>query len=659
MMGKKPSYPALEKKLRELEKSEKKLRESEERFRVAFHTSPDAINLNRVSDGMYIDINEGFSQLTGYTRDDVFGKSSLSLDIWKNPEDRCRLVDELSRTGHVENLEAQFVQKDGTTRVGLMSARTMQINNTPVILSVTRDITTLKTAENALRKSEEKFRQIYDNILDIYFETSLDGIILEISPSIEKNSHYKREELIGKPLYDIYTHSEDRDKLVEMIINKGIVTDYELSLQDKDDSRHICSMNMELVKNTKGHPLKIVGIFRDISDRKKAEAEKISAQKMAAENEKLALVGQVAGKMAHDFNNVLGIIMGNAELSLLDCEDAVTKQTLELIYEQTIRGKNLTKNLVAFAKDQEPKQEFFQINEKINLVINLLRKDLEGIELITEAKPGIPALLADPGMIEHALVNLIQNAVHATSMADYPVIILRTYCIDDTICFEIEDNGCGTPKEHLTHIFDPSFTLKGNKDVTGSYARGINGTGYGMSNVKKYIELHKGHLSFESEPGSGTTVTIRLPVIRKGLTRKEKTDLREEVTCSKKYILLVEDETAISDVQYTILTQDPCNHKVDIANNGTVATDLFNRNEYDLISLDHVLPGKISGMDVYKHIRRTNQTLPILFISGNIEFLESIKDLKQNDVNIAHQSKPCQNKEYVNSINNLIQRRAK
>ena len=205
--------------------------------------------------------------------------------------------------------------------------------------------------------------------------------------------------------------------------------------------------------------------------------------------------------------------MGNAELSLLDCEDASTKQTLELIYEQTIRGKNLTRNLVAFAKDQEPKQEFFKINEKVDLVINLLRKDLEGIELITETKPGIPALLADPGMIEHALVNLIQNAVHATSMADYPVIILRTYCLNDTICFEIEDNGCGIPKEHLTHIFDPSFTLKGNKDVTGSYAKGINGTGYGMSNVKKYIELHKGHLSFESKPGSGTKFIIRLPIL--------------------------------------------------------------------------------------------------------------------------------------------------
>jgi len=116
----------------------------------------------------------------------------------------------------------------------------------------------------------------------------------------------------------------------------------------------------------------------------------------------------------------------------------------------------------------------------------------------------------------------------------------------------------------------------------------------------------------------------------------------------------VEDEQSLSDVQYRVLTQDPCNHKVDIAINGQVAMDLFDRNEYDFVSLDYVLPGGINGIDVYNHIRQTNQTIPILFISGNIEFLESIKELQQKDDNIDHRSKPCQNKDYVNSINGLL-----
>ncbi len=279
--------------------------------------------------------------------------------------------------------------------------------------------------------------------------------------------------------------------------------------------------------------------------------------------------------MAHDFNNILGIIMGNTELSLLDCREAETRKTLEIVFEQTVRGKNLTKNLIAFAKDQEPRQDFFRISEKIDLVVNLMRKDLEGIEIIKEDSPGVPELLADPGMIEHALVNLIQNSIHATSMSAYPQIFILTYCQGDNICFEVADNGCGIPKEYLENIFEPFFTLKGTRDVTDSYEIGIKGTGYGMANVKKYIEQHKGKMSVESEFGSGTKFIISLPVIKKELTIEEKIKIREEITHFGKYILLVEDETAITDVQYRLLTQDPCNHKVDMANNGQVAIDLF------------------------------------------------------------------------------------
>jgi len=279
--------------------------------------------------------------------------------------------------------------------------------------------------------------------------------------------------------------------------------------------------------------------------------------------------------MAHDFNNILGIIMGNAELSLLDCKDTEARKTLELIFEQTIRGRNLTKNLVAFAKDQEPKQEFFRLNDKIDLVINLMRKDLNGIELLKEESPGVPELLADPGMIEHAVVNLVQNSIHATSMSKHPQIIIRTYPLDNNICFEIEDNGCGIPKEHLEKIYGPSFTLKGGRDVTGSYQSGIKGTGYGMANIKKYVEQHKGNISVDSKLGSGTKFTISLPVIKKELTKEEKIEIRESKLQFNKYILLVEDEQAISDVQYRVLTQEPCYHKVDTANNGQVAIDFL------------------------------------------------------------------------------------
>ena len=384
--------------------------------------------------------------------------------------------------------------------------------------------------------------------------------------------------------------------------------------------------------------------------------QKIQVQKVAAEKKKLALISQVAGKMAHDFNNVLAIIMGNAQLGLLDSKEIKTRKSLELIFQQTLRGKNLTKNLIAFARTQEPEQQFFKINGKIDLVVSLMKKDLKKIKLIKEEKPEMPELFADPGMIEHTLVNIIQNSIHALSMIKHPTITIRTYKLDNNLCLEIEDNGCGIPKEYIQKIYEPAFTLKGMNDITQSYKRGIKGTGYGMANVKKYIGLHKGTILVTSDFGAGTKITITLPIIQKKLTGKDLTALQDEKIQSSKYILLVEDEHSLSDIQYKMLSRSPCNHKVDIAVTGKVAMDLFDGNKYDFISLDYILPNGINGMDVYNHIRKSNKNIPILFVSGNIEFLESIKELKQKDGNIDHISKPCQNKAYLSSVNKLLEK---
>lgn len=516
-----------------------------------------------------------------------------------------------------------------------------------------------KRSEEALLESEKKYRYLFQNAPAGFYEIDFEKArFINVNKVMCKHSGYSKEEFLSLNPLDLLTRDSQTlyaERLKKISKKKELSSSVEYNSITKD-GREVCViLNSDFVyKNGNLKSARV--IIHNITELKKAQKEKIKAQKIAGEHTKMALVGQIAGKMAHDFNNILGIIMGNAELSLLDCKDEDTKKTLKIIFEQTLRGKNLTRNLVVFAKDQEPKQTFFRINEKIDLVINLMRKDLEGIELIREDKPGVPDLLADAGMIEHALINLIQNSIHAVSMSEHPKISIRTYCLDDNICFEIEDNGCGIAKKYFDKIYEPSFTLKGSKDRAGSYEAGIKGTGYGMANVKKYIEQHKGNILLESEIHSGTKFTINLPIIKKELRSDEKIQIGETLSQFGKYILLVEDETAIAEVQYRILTQEPCNHKVDTASNGQVAMDLFDRNPYEFISLDYILPGDINGMDVYHHIRATDKTIPILFISGNIEFLESIKELKQKDAVIDHLSKPCRNTEYVTAINQLMER---
>jgi len=514
-----------------------------------------------------------------------------------------------------------------------------------------------KRTEEALSESEAHLRTVIYTIPDLVWLKDPDGVYLSCNSKFERFFGAKETDIVGKTDYNFVDKEladffREKDKLA-MVAGMPSTNEEEITFAD-DSHREIVETVKTPMYNFDGKLLGVLGIARDITKRKQAETEKIKAQKVAGEQKKLALVGKIAGKISHDFNNILAIILSTAEITLEESNDVEINKALKIIIEETFRGVNLTRNLVVFAKDYEPKQAYFILEDKINLVLNLLAKDLEEIELIKEYEINMPELLADPGMIENSLINLIQNSIHALGMITNPKIIIRSFYMDGKICLEIQDNGCGIPKEHLRDIYEPSFTLKGSKDVTRSYKNGVKGTGYGITNVKKFIMQHKGSMSVESEFGWGTKISLDLPVIKKELTPEEKKEILTPTAQFEKSILLVEDEQSLSDVQYRVLTDKPLNHRVDIANNGQAAMDLFDRNEYDFVSMDYVLPGSINGLDVYNHIRETNKAVPILFFSGNIEFLESVKKLKQKDPILDLLSKPCQHKDYVNGINKLL-----
>ena len=642
-----------------LVRADEALLKSEKKFHSLFESINDSVFVHLLTEdglpGHFIEVNEIACKKLGYSRQELLQLTPRDISA---PDDGMNPVEIGNKLlAHGSTLfETMHLTKDGQLIPVESHIRLFDYDGQRAVLSIARDITERKQAEETLEKERETLSTILENNPHGIAMLDNDDNYLYINPYFTKITGYVLSDIPNKNNWfekvypDKAYRKETTDAWKKDILHEEMGKDREFKIRCKNGQSKYIEFRSSFLKD------KTISVLTDITERKNSEEEKIKTQKIIEEQKKLALVGQVAGKMAHDFNNILGIIMGNTELTLLDCQEPETRKTLELIFEQTIHGKNLTKNLVAFARDQEPKQEFFRISEKIDLVLNLMRKDLEGIELRKEESQGVPELLADPGMIEHALVNLIQNSIHALSMVEHPRITVKTYSSDEHICFEIEDNGCGIPKEHLESIYEPSFTLKGSRDATGSYKSGIKGTGYGMANIKKYVEQHKGSISVESELGSGTKFTICLPVIKKELTQEEKVELREEIIHFEKYILLVEDEVDIANVQYKMLTEEPCNHKVDKADNGQVAMDLFDRNNYDFVSLDYVLPGGINGMDVYHHIRKTNQTVPVLFISGNIEFLESIKEMKQRDAYIDHLSKPCQNKDYVNGINELLEK---
>lgn len=502
-----------------------------------------------------------------------------------------------------------------------------------------------------LKKSEHRYRQLF-NLSNDAIIIHQSGRIIDANKTAIDILGYRIDQFQAMNISDLLSGAHQKKAETELNqILSGQAVCFETEWRKSDNTLVPIEVSSKRVDEENDI---VQSIGRDISQRKRDQNEKVQALQFAAEQQKYALVGQVAGKMAHDFNNILGIIMGNAELALMNCSDESYKKVLTLIFQQSLRGKNLTGNLIAFARDQEPKQTYFNINEKLDLVLDLMEKDLEGIRLTRKYQETIPDLLADSGMIEHAIVNIIQNAIHAMGKVQDPDLTLETFSRDGHISVVIKDNGCGIPKAHLKNIFIPSFTLKGSKDVSGSYKTGIKGTGYGMSNVKKYIEQHRGKITLTSAENKGTSVTISLPLIEKELTPQEKYQIEQDPVCQGKSVLIVEDEADISRVQFRILSQAPFFHYVDIADNGTKAMEMFTAGEYDLVSLDYILPGNVNGMDVYHFIRKHNKIVPVLFVSGNLEFLESIRALKEVDPNIDHISKPCRNSEYARQVNHFF-----
>ncbi len=514
-----------------------------------------------------------------------------------------------------------------------------------------------KQAQDALMESEQRYRHLFSHapagICEVDFENQR---FIRVNEIICRFSGYARAELMQmNPLDFLTKQSRERfkERIARLAAGEKETRNIEYELITKQGKQLSVAVTLDFAHDDKKMSHTLV-VIHDISWRKRIEKEKIKAQKLLGEQQKLALIGQVAGKMAHDFNNILGVIMGNVELMLMDHDDPALRKILKRILVHTEKGQYLTRNLIAFARNQEPRQKYFSFNEKIDLALALMKKDLNGIDVHRSYAADLPEVLADPGMIEHALINLLQNSIHALSKTRTPEIRLHTFISGGTICLEIKDNGCGIPHAHLKDIFTPSFTLKGGKDLTGAYAPGIKGTGYGMSNIQKYVHQHKGTIEVISSPDQGTCVRICFPVIERQLSEAEKQSLSSVMIRPGMRILVVEDEPDISRMQHRVLTQEPCHHIVDVAVDGMTALNLFERHSYDLVSLDYMLPGSLNGMEVYRRIRQINSAVPILFVSGNIEFIEEIKSLTEKDKLMSHLSKPCRGAEYVEAIHSLM-----
>jgi diguanylate cyclase (GGDEF)-like protein/PAS domain S-box-containing protein len=261
--------------LADLAQRQEGLRESEERYHTAFLTSPDAVNLTRLEDGLYLDVNEGFANLTGWTREEVIGKTSQEINVWHDMKDRQRLVEALQRNGSCKDLRADFVTKQGGLIAGLMSAHVMTLNGRPCILSVTRDITAREAAEHRLQESEGRYRRMVENSPDIVYAFSLSRGGLYYSPKVLEVLGYSPEHLCANPLlWAESIHPDDRAVVATAIEDFQAGTPFRIEYRLKNSrGAWLWLFDRSIGSRQQDGDLIVEGLAMDITDRKLAEEE--------------------------------------------------------------------------------------------------------------------------------------------------------------------------------------------------------------------------------------------------------------------------------------------------------------------------------------------------------------------------------------------------
>jgi diguanylate cyclase (GGDEF)-like protein/PAS domain S-box-containing protein len=252
-----------------LQKSLERNRESEVLYRTAFVTSPDAVNINRLSDGLFLEVNDGFLKMVGWTRDEIQGRTSLEINVWHNPQDRQGLVEALRRDGRYENLEAQFVAKSGRVVTGLMSAHVMEIRGEPCILSVTRDITERKAAEDQLRKLSQAIEQSSDSVVI----TNVDAEIEYVNEAFVRSTGYSREEAMGKNPRVLHSGKTPQETYTAMweAMGHGRPWSGEFYNQRKDGSQYIEWAAISPIHQPNGSVTHYLAVKTDITTKKAAE----------------------------------------------------------------------------------------------------------------------------------------------------------------------------------------------------------------------------------------------------------------------------------------------------------------------------------------------------------------------------------------------------
>ena len=620
-------------------------------YRRVFYASPDYVSFSRLADGVFLDVNPGFESMLGFKRADVIGRTSMEVGIWpeSDPDQRKAYVEKLRRDGMVKDYPARLRTATGKIIDVEAAANVVEIGGELILVSIVRDVTERKRAEQELRNREAALRQLNETLeqrvqertaqlrasearIRSIFETSYqfmgllapDGTVLDSNRASLEGINARLEDVVGLPLWETpwFTATPGMPEKIRASVEsvaKGETMRHEITVNLPAGARTF-DFSMRPIVNAGGRVTAIVPEAVEITERRRAEEALRQAQKMEA-------VGQLTGGLAHDFNNLLAGIVGNLQLMRVRLgQGSVGSLARYIDAAESIadRAAALTHRLLAFSRRQTLDPKVISVNELVTSMRELIQRTVgPGVQVHTVLANDAWNTLCDAHQLESALLNLAINARDAMpdggqlTIETTNSVLYQTHAATQEgvspgkyVTISVTDTGTGMPPHVQARAFDPFFTTK----PIGQ------GTGLGLSMIFGFIKQSGGYVRIHSQPGVGTTVRIHLPM-HGGEAHSDANEKKAAAAipaAAHATVLLVDDEAPLRTLLAELLSG--AGYTVIEAADGREGLKILqSHREIDLLVTDVGLPGNMNGRQMVDAARVQRPGLKVIFITGYAE----------------------------------------
>lgn len=622
-MVKKPSDEELEQKDENLKEkiakhkqAQEVLQERERWFRFFFESAPEFIYIIDTK-GNILQTNDATLKVSGYLQEEVFGKCISDFFTLTSKKIFDEQFPILLERGH-HRQEVEFICKDGKIIILDCSVSALRYKDGDIMGFVVfqQDITQRRQAEEALRKSEAKYRELIFRINEGFVAIDEKGYITFANPRLCEMIEYSEVELIGKNIRELF--DEKNREILEKELAKrrrGEPSQHELTWTTKSGKKVPTLMSASPIFENwvyRGS----YAVVTDLSEIKRAQEEKKRLEAQLHKIQRMESLGTLAGGIAHNFNNLLMGILGNISLILLNKNPSHPDyEKLKNVEHLVQEGAKLSQELLDFARGGKFQVEPTDLNKVVKRSSDMFAQTKRQIKIYTKFQKDIWTVEVDVGQIEQVLLNLYINAWQAMPGGGELYLETQNITLDENyvrpfkvkpgpyVKISVTDTGVGMDETTKQRIFEPFFTTK----------EGNRGTGLGLASAYGIIKNHGGIITVYSEKGRGTTFNIYLPASEKEAIKQEK--LAEGVLKGGETILFVDDEEMIIKTGKELL--ETLGYKVLIAKSGKEVIEIYRaKNEQiDMVILDTVMPD-IGGGEIYNMLKKINPDIKVLLSSG-------------------------------------------